>query len=169
MSCPSPQLPAPHHYSGAVKLQILVSLFSANSVWMELGTWEEAGHTSKASKVWATGGILIAWPAHKSKHYNSTLYRIQTRVVKAHSYISPLEQGRTIQFDKKTQVYHASSQPTWRYIWKCTCAHKWKGKQGNHLMPTSLTWILKIPFASWGKKHFSNHTEKKGEYLLSGK
>ena len=68
---------------------------------MELGTWEEAGHTSKASKVWATGGILIAWPAHKSKHYNSTLYRIQTRVVKAHSYISPLEQGRKIQFHKQ--------------------------------------------------------------------
>ena len=103
MSCPSPQPPAPHHYSGAVKLQILVSLFSANSVWMELGTWEEAGHTSKASKVWATGGILIAWAAHKSKHYNSTLYRIQTRVVKAHSYISPLEQGRKIQFDKKNK------------------------------------------------------------------
>ena len=88
MSCPSPQPLAPHHYSGAVKLQILVSLFSANSVWMELGTWEEAGHTSKASKVWATGGILIAWPAHKSKHYNSTQSRIQTRVVKTHIYLT---------------------------------------------------------------------------------
>ena len=55
---------------------------------MELGTWEEAGHTSKASKVWATGGILIAWAAHKSKHYNSTQSRIQTRVVKTHIYLT---------------------------------------------------------------------------------
>ena len=75
---------------------------------MELGTWEEAGHTSKASKVWATGGILIAWPAHKSKHYNSALSRIQTRVSKVLTYLTMQSEEKKLILAKEHEFTNVS-------------------------------------------------------------
>ena len=68
---------------------------------MELGTWEEAGHTSKASKVWATGGILIAWEGGAQEQALQFYAIKDTDQSRKNTHISHKNKGGKLRFDKK--------------------------------------------------------------------